>query len=313
MQKISIIITSFNQKKLLHEAVESVIGQTYRPFEILICDDASTDGSQELIKNYEEKFPDLIRGILHKNNQGISNNRNSGLKAVKGDFVAWLDGDDMYLPEKLEMEISKLQSNPEARWVYSQVCTLNVDTGHTTDRYREFHRGNIFDKVLFMLGYAPRNPLVHYDSLQKVGFFDPRLGMYEDFDLITRLAKHFPCEYCKISLMEYRIHSLGIHNSGAARHIANMAIVLENIEKLLHDEPKHKIKKVRFYFSRIEKQLLIRQNTIEMQEAIKKGQRINALRKLADSITLDPQNLLKADTFKNLNKIFLIKNNSANG
>jgi glycosyltransferase involved in cell wall biosynthesis len=123
--KISVFITSYNQRDYLVEAIESVLNQTLQPFEIIIVDDCSTDGSQEVIEEYAQKYPDLIRSFYHEQNIGIPRNKSFALEQVQGDLVTYVDGDDRFLPRKLEMELQTLMNHPEARIVYSNVYHIN--------------------------------------------------------------------------------------------------------------------------------------------------------------------------------------------
>jgi glycosyltransferase involved in cell wall biosynthesis len=98
--EVSVIITSYNQQSLLCEAIESVLEQTVTADEILIVDADSDDGSQEVIKEYEENNPSQVVSILLEDDPGIPKMRNRALKEVSGDYVAILDGDDRFLPQK---------------------------------------------------------------------------------------------------------------------------------------------------------------------------------------------------------------------
>lgn len=109
--RISVLITSYNQKTFLTEAIESVLSQTLQPFEIIIVDDCSTDGSQKIIENYTRNHPDIIKAYYHKQNLGIGKNRAFAQMQAKGDWLTYLDGDDRFLPEKLEMEFKTLQQH----------------------------------------------------------------------------------------------------------------------------------------------------------------------------------------------------------
>ena len=109
--RISVYITSYNQKEYLVEAIDSVLNQTLKPFEIIIVDDCSTDGSREVIAGYALRYPDLVNPIYHTRNQGVAQARIDALQMVTGDYVTYVDGDDRYLPTKLEKEARLLQEN----------------------------------------------------------------------------------------------------------------------------------------------------------------------------------------------------------
>ena len=230
---ISVIITSYNQVDYLKEAINSVLYQTYSPYEIIICDDGSQDSSCDLIREYESNFPNIIKGIFHKENLGISKNRNSGLNAVTGEYVTWLDGDDIFFPRKLELELDKISTSENIKWVYSQVIHIDIENHTLYKRYQQFHDGLIFYKVISLFGFAPRNPLVDFNSLKSIGFFDETMEMYEDFDLCLRLSCYFNCLYCSQPLLGYRIHANGIHKSVNQRHIENYNILRKNLNTLL--------------------------------------------------------------------------------
>jgi glycosyltransferase involved in cell wall biosynthesis len=102
--KLSVIIVSYNFEKYLDECIQSIIGQTLQPMEILICDDASTDKSWNIIENYRAKFPKLIKTVHQDKNVGPYGNFMAAYKMVSGDWVSAMDGDDCWLPQKLEKE-----------------------------------------------------------------------------------------------------------------------------------------------------------------------------------------------------------------
>ena len=235
MKKISVIITSYNQQDTLQDAIDSVIQQTLPAHEIIVCDDASTDESKRLIRTYEAKYSDNFRGIYQKENIGVAKNRNSGLKLAKGDLVTWLDGDDTFLPQKLELEASMLSGNASVKWIYSQVIEYNAVLQTRRLRYRKPLEGMIFDKVLSVLGKAPRNLLVDRTALEKVGFFDESLSMYEDFDLCLRLAKSYPCSFQVRAAMEYRYNPAGLSSKGTQHHWSNIQTLQNNLLRYTRD------------------------------------------------------------------------------
>lgn len=249
MERISVIITSFEQKDLLRQALDSVLAQSRPADEIIVCDDASTDGSPELIKSYQARHPQLIRAMLHQNNTKIARNRNSGLRAATGSLIAWLDGDDIYLPEKLAQEEALLAASPAAGFCYSQVTTWLAANNESYPRYDQPPEGDIFAEVIFMLGHAPRNPLVRKSALERCGLFNEEMELYEDFDLMVRLARLFPCRYCPQPGMIYRVHGGGLHKSAVRRHQENILRLRENILRLLQDRPEPERRRAAAFFT----------------------------------------------------------------
>ena len=212
--RISVVITSYNQKDYLVEAIESVLNQTLKPFEIIIVDDCSVDDSQEIIEKYARTHAGLIRPFYHKQNLGYTRNKNFALRRVQGDLVTCLDGDDRFLPKKLEMELETLINNPEAPIVYSN--TYYIDShgrriGSRTDRDTLQPSGHVFRAVFSRdCPSTFSNELVIYACLLKVGFLDERFPMYADWDMKLRLTKHFMVTYCPEILVEYRRHPGGV-------------------------------------------------------------------------------------------------------
>ncbi len=222
--KISVYIPSYNQRTYLIEAVESVLAQTLRPHQIIILDDASTDGSQEVIRGYAARYPGLITPIFHAKNTGVTRARIDALQAVTGDYVSYVDGDDRYRPEKLEREAQTLREHPNAALVYSNVAYFTAE-GEThrwlPDDYtppqgdilwqtlaRAFPRRNIF-----------RMELVHYPRWKDIGFHDEALSIYEDWEMRIRLTQHLRACYCPRTLSEVRLHGRGLSSGQSERHL----------------------------------------------------------------------------------------------
>lgn len=293
MSKISVIITSYNQKVLLKEAIDSVLSQSYLPFEIIVCDDFSKDGSRDLIRSYERNYPNLVKGIFQKMNLGISGNRNSGLNSVQGDFVTWLDGDDLFRRKKLEYELDHFKSINDIKWVYSQVIELDTANCNIRFRYGKPLKGLIFNKIVSALGRAPRNPLVNFNALKKIGFFDECMEMYEDFDLCLRLAKRYKCSYCPEPLMEYRIHSYGIHHTSSNKHIINLDYLYNNFKELIKDVPKVNQYSLKYSF-------LDRKNFILLLKNVEEGNGFSVSNRFIKWLFFNPLRILKIQTFAKL-------------
>jgi glycosyltransferase involved in cell wall biosynthesis len=237
--KISVYITSYNQKEFLIEAVNSVLAQTLPPYEIIIVDDYSDDGSREIIKAYAEKYEN-IRYIFHHKNKGVSQTRITALSNVTGDYVTYVDGDDIFLPNKLELE-SKLISETDAnvafsnnmyvaendlndmKWVWMN-SSLGID--RNTNLFvktitRDFPRTSLF-----------RMELIEYSLLKEIGFHDPKLKIYEDYDLRIRLSQKAKFAYSDIVTSKIRINKAGLSKSKKSIHLKS----LEYIFKKYHND-----------------------------------------------------------------------------
>ena len=187
---ISIIIPAYNAEKYLANTIQSVINQTYIDWELIIINDGSTDGTLELINNFKDK-DSRIKVFSHEN-AGVAHSRNRGIAEAKGEFIAFLDADDLWTIDKLEIQLKALQNNPEAGVAYSWVDYID-ETGKFL--YPGSHitvNGDAYPKLLinnFLENGS--NPLVRQDALAKIGDFDVNLPPAEDWDLYLRLAREY--------------------------------------------------------------------------------------------------------------------------
>ena len=239
---ISVYITSYNQKPFLAQAIDSVLEQTIRPLEIIVVDDCSTDGSREIIKEYCSRYPDLFRAIFHDSNKGVTWSRIEALNAVRGDYVTWVDGDDRFLPEKLEREYHLLRRSPDARIAFSNIRYMDA-AGMETMLWAEDEsppQGNIFIRV-FARDFPRRNlfrsEMVHNPSWKAVGFHDPGLELYEDYEMRIRLTRHYRGVYCPKILSEYRFHDGGLSRAEPIRHVRALQYIWQKNRSLLRDLP----------------------------------------------------------------------------
>jgi glycosyltransferase involved in cell wall biosynthesis len=137
---VSVIVIFLNTEKFIEEAIESVLDQTYDNWELLLVDDGSTDGSTQIALYYAEQYPKKVRYLEHPNhqNRGMSAARNLGISRAKGEYIAFLDADDVWLPYKLEQQVGILNSHPEAGMVYGNTQYWCGWTGKPEDIRRDF-------------------------------------------------------------------------------------------------------------------------------------------------------------------------------
>jgi len=225
--KISVIITSYNQKEYLRQTLNSVMLQTLSPSEIILCDDCSTDDSQRMIRDYQSREPELIKTIFQKSNIGVTRNRNTGIKMATGDYITTLDGDDLYYPEKLEKEMAAVERTG-ADLVYSNVVYID-ENGHKTGvRYKknQLLEGCLFEKAATLKYPSPREVMIKRSCIEKMGFQDESFPINEDFEWMVRLASQFTFTAVNEPLVLHRIHSKGLSSS-------NRLLLLKTHEKLI--------------------------------------------------------------------------------
>lgn len=252
---------SYNQCDLLSDAVNSILNQTYQPTEILICDDASSDNSQELILKLAEKYPNFIIPVLHKRNGGIPKNLNSGISIARGDWITWLAADDIFYEDKLKLEVEALERLPSAKIVYSnyyQVDKIRNKTSAWANSNSKLPEGNLFLKVITQNVYKNRlyrNELVEKKLIDEVGRFDEALKIWEDWDIQIRTSAKAAVACNPIPQLEYRVHPGGMHNTDNSIQRNTKSIISKNsnlLNMLSDAEAKYAIKITNRRFKRSE-------------------------------------------------------------
>jgi glycosyltransferase involved in cell wall biosynthesis len=239
---ISVWITSYNQKEYLREAIESVLAQTLKPFQLIIVDDFSSDGSQELIKTYASANPSLITPVFHEKNHGVAHVRISALQNVKGDYVTYVDGDDLYLPRKLEVESALIkEGNFEIAFsnnMYFKGSPDNIDHIWAYNKSELPPAGNMYFETLsrsFPRSSLFRMELVNYNAWKQVGFHDAKLKIYEDFDMRIRLTKNLNVNYTIEPFTKIRLGETGLSHSQKEVHLECLNYILEKHKKDIED------------------------------------------------------------------------------
>jgi len=202
LPSVSVIIPCYNQGHFLADAIESALGQSYRPLEVIVVDDGSSDESSEVARRFEG-----VR-LMRQPNRGLSAARNAGLAASAGDYLVFVDADDRLLRDALQAGVNGLAGHPECAFVYGHYRLITADgtpmpaaerrragAGH----YLEMLRGNcigmhatvMYRRVVF----------------EAIGGFDTTLNACEDYDLYLRITKRFPIHCHAGVVAEYRQHN----------------------------------------------------------------------------------------------------------
>lgn len=200
---VSVVIPTKNRAHYLSFAIQSVLNQTFEDFELLIVDAVSRDSTREVVSGFKDK---RIRYIKEEIDRGPSASRNTGIIDSKGEFIAFLDDDDLWMPKKLEKQLSLFRKNQLVDVVYTG-CLEFRDKGRILGYRIPQTKGNIFPRILMnnFLGNCS-TVMVKKECFDKVGLFDERLQGFEDYDLWIRLAKYCQFDYVKEPLVLYRFH-----------------------------------------------------------------------------------------------------------
>src|SRR5262245_11345247 len=190
MPKISVIIPTHDRAHFLPGAIFSVLNQTFQDFEIIVVDDASNDNTSEVVAAFNDE---RIRFLQHETNKGGSAARNTGILNSQCDYIAFLDDDDEWLPDKLAKQMDVLlRSPPEVGCVYTGYVMVDGTTGRVIDQRTPAKKGNLANDLLrsnYVGGTS--SALLKRDCLKKVGLFDENLPRSQDYDLWIRIANEF--------------------------------------------------------------------------------------------------------------------------
>lgn len=198
---VSVIIPCYNQAHFLSEAIESVLAQTHRDFEIIVVDDGSTDNTAEVAVRYRD-----VR-YIRQPNQGVASARNTGFGESRGKYLVFLDADDRLLPAALEIGLNSLEAHPECAFVFGKCRYIAADgsllpTPHQRSVDCEFYLALLHDCFI----WTPALVMHRRTVLESVAGFDTSLGLRngEEYELYLRIAEKFPIHYvqrnnCRIS------------------------------------------------------------------------------------------------------------------
>jgi len=188
MPKISVVIPAYNAELTIRETIESVQKQTFSDFELIIINDGSTDGTLEVI----ESINDSRLKIFSYQNGGLSVARNRGVVHATGEFIAFLDADDLWTPDKLELQLVALEQYPEAGLAYSWTYFMNEKENCLFPGSRSCYEGNVYKHLLIHNFIANgSNPLIRREVIESVGGFDPELSHFADWDYWLRIAHNW--------------------------------------------------------------------------------------------------------------------------
>lgn len=207
---VSVIIPTYMRNpELISRSINSVLNQTYKNLEVIIVDDSpesypERDNVASYIKSIAD---DRVRYIQHKQNQGANVARNTGIKNSKGNFCAFLDDDDEWLPEKLEKQLPKF-SDEDVGLVYCQAIEINETSGQSRNKISETHKGYQYNKLLEQNFIGSNSYVVILrEVFHKVGLYDENLLSHQDYDLYLRIAKEYKIDYIDEPLVKYYVHA----------------------------------------------------------------------------------------------------------
>lgn len=194
---ISVVIPTFNRAHTLSRALDSVLQQTSAADEIIVVDDGSTDDTREIIHRH---YPQII--LLHQQNKGVSAARNRGIKAAQYDWIALLDSDDEWLPQKLASIRQAHQHNPNYQLFHSDEIWIRNGIRVNPMQKHNKNGGHIFVQCLPLCVISPSAVVLHKTIFKQIGYFNEQLAACEDYDLWLKYCHRYPVFYIEQTLIK---------------------------------------------------------------------------------------------------------------
>jgi len=227
---ISVVIPAYNAGKFIGEAIRSVLRQTCAEYEIIVIDDGSTDNTADIIGKC---FPQVR--YFHTPNQGVSRARNYGIRKARGEFIAFLDADDLWLPEKLEKQLAAFTADREVMLVFTEHRAFD-ENGFRISPFSKKERlmkGDIVKNIFLHTRVTTSTVMVRKEAIQEVGLFEENLKAAEDDNLWMRIALR-----CKIHLIdEVLVHYRWTENSLSRTSDSIFDGALKNVELIENKYP----------------------------------------------------------------------------
>lgn len=196
---ISVIIPTHNRVKVLRRAVDSVLGQSYSRWELIVVDDGSTDDTS-LYLNELASHPKVA--CLRHENAGVSSARNRGVERAQGEWIAFLDSDDEWLPQKLELQVECLHQNSGHMITHGEEIWIRNGVRVNPMKKHQKSGGDLFERSLQLCCISPSTVMIHRSVFDEVGAFREDFPVCEDYDLWLRITSRYPVAYTREFLIK---------------------------------------------------------------------------------------------------------------
>jgi glycosyltransferase involved in cell wall biosynthesis len=237
--KVSIIMPVLNGERYLGEAIDSILAQTYRHYELVAVDDGSTDRTPELLRQYGDRLQ--LRYVRHPVRQGIAASVNDGIRHSTGQYIAFLDHDDLWFPRFLETQVSYLEGHPDVGMVHSDFQTINsrgdvIEESVARCRNRKRPSGHVFRELLMDSFIAANSAVIRKECFDRLGGFDESI-VWGDYHMWLRIARHYKIDYIPEVLTKYRQHSTQNTRDFDVQSADRKPVAVVAIEKILEAYP----------------------------------------------------------------------------
>ena len=222
MATISVVTPTYNRARFLPEAVASVLAQTYADLELIIVDDGSVDETREVLEPF---WADGRVRYFYQENRGQSHARNLALKQAKGDFIAFLDSDDLWSPDKLEKQLAVLLEKPEVDIVHGDEAIIDENGVVISRENMRRYSGKITQRLLADNSVSITTALVRRRCFDEMGGFDTSVGVADDYELWLRFSARYCFHYEPGIVASYRVMADQISSDKRRRFAANERII----------------------------------------------------------------------------------------
>lgn len=250
---VSVIIPTYNRADLVRRAIQSVLDQTYKNLEVIVVDDASTDDTEEIVKGFSDQG---IHYFRHEQNKGGGAARNTGIKASRGEYIAFLDSDCEWLPEKIEKQLNILRNSSTklgavgagtSRYHGNESCPAEVRVPH--GEFGDIHGKLLAGEVMPGTAGWPGSTstiLIKRQCFQKAGLFDELLECGQEFELFIRIAEHFHFDAIPESLVKFNLDAPHRITSNINAQVNGRKRILEKYSNVL---PRGSLLRTRYNFT----------------------------------------------------------------
>ena len=226
--EVSVIIPVYNREHSIGYAIESVLNQTKPPGEVMVVDDGSTDQTAKTIASFGTRVK-----LLQQPNKGVSAARNRGIKSASGKWLAFLDSDDQWLPDKLNHQLSLLEKYPDHRIIHSDEIWIRNGKRVNQKRIHQKSGGMIYEMCLPRCVISPSSVMIHRDIFDEYGLFDEFLPACEDYEMWLRICRREPVLYCEDPLItKYGGHDDQLSRTFPAMDRFRVQVLLNHLEYL---------------------------------------------------------------------------------
>ncbi len=205
MPKVSVVIPAYNCEKFISTAIESVLSQTYGDYEVIVVNDGSTDKTDEVLSRYASKIKKI-----YQPNKGPAEARNTGIANSEGEYVAFLDQDDAWLPDKLRMQVEVMEKNDKLGLVYTDTYVLKDKEFNNANslcrrsfQIRKPHRGAVLEYLFLGNFIATSSVMVRKECFSEIGMFDPSVVPSEDYDRWLRIAVAYEIDFIDAPVVNF--------------------------------------------------------------------------------------------------------------